>query len=559
MTSTHQRLHRRPHFLSNWRLLAVLTLSTLLALSATGCDRLGSGQTPADCATHDLERCPLCDTTLVEALGMCAEHGVPEALCSSCRPALEAAFRLERDWCGGHGVPESQCGLCNPGVEFDATAAAAGHGNEPVPDVASSPEAPSSPDVPAAPEAHSSPDVLSSSGAFASPDDLAPSDVTVVTNAVPRSERPPAPSCETERSMIRFASDHVADAVGLEYRALSRQPLQASLWAPARIGYDARRHARLGSRTPGVVREVRVDLGAVVEQGDVLLLVESPQLGAARAALRQAQARFELWTTHAEREDQLLEDGLTTAKDALQARTNLEECRIALDTAEQSLRLLGVEADTGTDTLSMDGIEADLPIRAPFAGQVVGLSAAVGEPVSSERELVEIADTARMWATLDLPPADVHLLSLGAPVQLTLQGAADRSVGGTVTWIAPVIDARTRTVMVRAEFDNHADLMRSGGFGQARIITRHGEPALLVPKEAVQWEGCCNVAFVRRTASEFEPRKLLLGHDTGDAFEVMQGLSAGDVVVTTGSFLLRTELQKGSIGAGCCDVDYLGG
>ena len=76
-----------------------------------------------------------------------------------------------------------------------------------------------------------------------------------------------------------------------------------------------------------------------------------------------------------------------------------------------------------------------------------------------------------------------------------------------------------------------------------------------MPVDAVQWEGCCNVVFVKQSETLYEPRKVLLGVNTGTAYEVLDGLTGGEEVVTQGSFLLKTELLKGSIGAGCCEVN----
>ena len=78
--------------------------------------------------------------------------------------------------------------------------------------------------------------------------------------------------------------------------------------------------------------------------------------------------------------------------------------------------------------------------------------------------------------------------------------------------------------------------------------------AMVVPKDAVQWEGCCNVVFVQKSEAVYEPRKVNLGIDAGNVYEVLGGVSAGEVIVTQGSFLLKTEIMKGSIGAGCCEV-----
>jgi cobalt-zinc-cadmium efflux system membrane fusion protein len=92
-------------------------------------------------------------------------------------------------------------------------------------------------------------------------------------------------------------------------------------------------------------------------------------------------------------------------------------------------------------------------------------------------------------------------------------------------------------------------------FGKAIITVRKDESALVVPKDSVQWEGCCNVVFVKRSGVLFEPRKVKLGYEMDRFFVVEHGLNAGEEIVTTGSFLLKTEILKGSIGVGCCEVE----
>ncbi len=71
----------------------------------------------AFCVKHQIaeSRCPWCHSNLIEKLGMCPGHGVPEALCSRCNPALIPGFKAENDWCAGHGLPESQCQICRGG------------------------------------------------------------------------------------------------------------------------------------------------------------------------------------------------------------------------------------------------------------------------------------------------------------------------------------------------------------------------------------------------------------------------------------------------------------
>ncbi|MCP4771906.1 MAG: efflux RND transporter periplasmic adaptor subunit [Planctomycetes bacterium] len=472
------------------------------------------------CDKHSVNQCPFCSPEVFEAMGFCNGHGVPEAICTRCRNDLEEAFRSENDWCQGHGLPESQCAKCNPGVldkwkDF----------SKPKP---------------------------TSNSFFPIPDRL---QVTAFSSA--RIHQQPALSCETEQNVIRLSSRWTAKSAGLDFAPVEIRKLRESLEAPAEIQYDAQRHARLAPRASGVVTEVRIDLGQQVMAGDVIAVVDSAALGSAKSALLQASARAQLWEKNSTRENLLLEKKLSTQKDALEAETKLMESRIDLQAAEQRLQNLGLSKEQVKGVREQGDTSSLLYLTAPFDGVVIEIDAVIGEQASEETILVSIADTSKMWAMLDVDASEIRKVAKGQPVLLTVDGQMDQTLGGLVTWISTSVDPRTRTIKVRAEFDNSDGSLRARGFGIGRIITRDDSAAVLIPKESVQWEGCCNIAFVRRSATEFVPRKLFLGYDAGEYIEVLRGLQGDEQVVTQGSFLLKTELKKDSIGAGCCEVDHL--
>jgi len=122
-----------------------------------------------------------------------------------------------------------------------------------------------------------------------------------------------------------------------------------------------------------------------------------------------------------------------------------------------------------------------------------------------------------------------------------------------VTWIDTEVNAITRTIGVRAEAENRGGLLRARMFGRGEIQVREPHGALVVPRDALQWEGASFIVFVQKHSDEYEPRRVLTGRSGGPLIELAWAdLRPGERVVTTGSFLLKTEIQKGSIGAGCC-------
>jgi cobalt-zinc-cadmium efflux system membrane fusion protein len=250
-----------------------------------------------------------------------------------------------------------------------------------------------------------------------------------------------------------------------------------------------------------------------------------------------------------------LERHVATERDILEAETKLAESRITLSRARQRLQNLGLtdieihEVARRRDTSSL------LAMTSPFAGIVVERTAVMGEVVNTSKVLFAIGDTSKMWAMLDVYEADFRKVRLRQPVVLTVEGLRGEAFGGRITWISSHVDRRTKTLKVRAEIANPEGLLRAGMFGKAVITIHDKESLLVVPKAAVQWDGCCNIVFVKHSDTLFKPRKVQLGYETDAFYTVEGGLKPHEVVVTTGSFLLKTEILKGSIGAGCCEVE----
>ncbi len=140
-----------------------------------------------------------------------------------------------------------------------------------------------------------------------------------------------------------------------------------------------------------------------------------------------------------------------------------------------------------------------------------------------------------------------------------IDGIPNRDFPGRLTWISTQLDKKTRTIKARAELDNGGEMLKAYMFGRATIKAGAGTQAVTVPKSAVQWDGSCNIAFIRTSedGTTYQPVQLTLGFDTGEHYEVLSGLSVGDTVVSDGSFVLKNELLKDSMGAGCCEVGHL--
>jgi cobalt-zinc-cadmium efflux system membrane fusion protein len=501
-------------------LLVVLALG-----AATGC---GPADAPAPkpaappaagLCKHDVKDadCPFCHPELIQKLGFCKEHGVSEAECWICRPSLVAAYKAKGDWCGGHGLPESQCGLCNPGRGEAHRKALAG---EP--------------------------------GAIPPP----AGGIAVVPDAdAPRTSRAPSTTCATEKMKIQLASAEVAKTAGFQYATIARRKVVETLAVNAAIEFVPTAYAKSSTRIGGTIREVRHDVGDTVAAGEVLAVVQAPELADAKAEILRAKEIVALHQKNVDREKALLARSLATQRDVTELETKLAEANVELAAAKQRLRRLGA-AEADVEKVVAEGDTSSLvSVTALVAGQVVERDAIVGEVIDTARTLFAVADTTTVWAMLDVRESDAGRVTVGQGAVLQFGGARGERVAGKVSWVSPRVDPATRTVKVRVALPNPNGELRAGAFGTAEIALHQDAPMPAVPKSAVQWEGCCNVAFVRQSDLVFVPRKLRLGADLGDHYAVLSGLKEGDVVVTEGSFLLKTEVKRDSIGAGCCAED----
>jgi cobalt-zinc-cadmium efflux system membrane fusion protein len=196
-----------------------------------------------------------------------------------------------------------------------------------------------------------------------------------------------------------------------------------------------------------------------------------------------------------------------------------------------------------------------MALRAPIAGIVVERKGVLGTLATSETSLATVADPGLVSALIDVREDDASRVRAGQTVVVEIDGVRERAFTGTIEWIAPVVDPRTRTVRVRAGLANHEGLLRSNQFGRALITVEPGRAGVVVPRESVQRHGDGSLVFVRTGPGVYEPRPVSTGASKESLVTIAGDVKAGDAVVTTGAFLLKTELSRDGIGAGCCEVN----
>lgn len=423
----------------------------------------------------------------------CGSHGVPESECTRCNPELIPQFQARHDWCGEHGVPESQCAACHPELLRQGVA----------------PPRPRGAPAESGEHGDRTPATDASAG-------LAPG------------------------TTVRLASPTVATRVGVETVVAATRPLAEEVSVPARLAFDPTRLARVSARVPGVVRAVAVSVGTVVRPGELLLTLDSAMAAATRAEVGSAQARARSAEAGLQRARALQAEGVGSRAEVEHAETELAAARASLAGS--------VAAGT-----AVSGSGRAVRVLSPRAGVVVARAASVGQQVTAEEVLVEVADLSRMWAILDVPDAQAPRLGVGQSVAIELDGFAAPLVG-TIAFLAPMVDPHTRTVEARVELPNPDGRLRANAFGRARVTVAAAAEGVVLPRDALQRVEAQDVVFVERAPAVYEARVVTIARRSADEVLLREGgVAPGDRVVTTGGLELKTEILRESIGAGCCD------
>lgn len=346
---------------------------------------------------------------------------------------------------------------------------------------------------------------------------------------------------------VRFKTKTAAEQAGITTALAEERPGGARLEVIATIAYDATRRAEINARAPGVVRALKVDVGANVAANAPLAVLESSQVGEDRSRLEAAAARVAAAEANYQREEEMQRRGVSAARDVEVARQTLEEARAARSAAAAALGVVGARGAGGTG--------ATYTLVTPIAGTVIRRTATIGHMAGVEEPLFEIVDTSRMWAELDIPEAQLAGIAAGQRATLTVENIAGRTFEGTLDYLAPEVDATTRTAKARVALQNPDGVLRANMFARAELSLGGARPTVMVPAPAVQRAKGVALVFVKLADDQYEARRVKLGLTQGGLVEITEGVAAGEQVAIRGAFLLKTETLKGAIGAGCCDVE----
>jgi Cu(I)/Ag(I) efflux system membrane fusion protein len=325
----------------------------------------------------------------------------------------------------------------------------------------------------------------------------------------------PCPICNMDLTPVTQedlqTSDVIIDSVrrqriGVRTQAATMLPLVRSIRSVGEITWDESRVHDVTARVEGWVEDLRITrTGDLVERNETLLRFYSPDL-------------------------------LATQRELLAAPS---ESRLA-ETARERLSLWGMSNWEIQDMLSSGQPRQRVSIQSPITGVVIDKRVNEGAHVRSGALLYRIVDPSHVWVEADVFEQDLPHVAVGQRVRVSLPHAPTQQRTGEVAYIYPTLAADARTGRIRIELENTDGALRPGMFANVIFDVALGEH-LAVPLDAVIYTGPRRLVFVDRGEGRLRPVEVQVGARADDLIIIEDGLSEGDLVVTSGVFLLAAE------------------
>jgi len=326
-------------------------------------------------------------------------------------------------------------------------------------------------------------------------------------------------------------SERDQQRIGVTFAPVALAPLERTVRVVAQVTYDETRVVTVTPRFDGYVERLLADFtGQQVKAGDLLLELYSPMVAATAEELGVA-------TRLADEVSEGPEESRASAARLVEA-------------ARQRLIAWNVPAAQIEHVEEHGAPLRAVQVRAPIGGVILDKNVLLGQRVMEGESLYRIADLSMVWIEGEVFEQDLPAVRVGQEVQAEFQALPGVVRTGRITYLYPTLSLETRTGRIRVALPNPGLQLKPGMFATLRFPAAVSGPVLTIPRSAVLSTGERNLVFVRSPDGRFTPVDIMVGAQTEDRVEVRRGLSAGDQVVASATFLVDAESNLGSLMGG---------
>jgi len=319
-----------------------------------------------------------------------------------------------------------------------------------------------------------------------------------------------------------------------------------SLTLAGKVAYGEDRYSKISSPVQGRVLEVRARLGDLVKPGQILLVVDSPDIAQAYSEFIKENSDLTFATRAYELAKDLYETKALPLKDLKQAENDLIKAKAEFRRAKERLLSLRVPAQELEKPLDKQKITSRFEMRSPLLGTVVERTVTPGQSVGGDptQVLFTVADLDTLQVVADVYERDLDLVHVGQTATVTVEAYPNVKFPAAIAAIGDVVDPITRTIKVRAWVNNEAHKLKPEMFARLHIDIGNGTDFISVPKEAVLEIDGKEFVYVAGTDGRYTKREVKVGTASNDHVRIVEGLTPGERIVTKGAILLKASEAK---------------
>jgi membrane fusion protein, copper/silver efflux system len=315
-------------------------------------------------------------------------------------------------------------------------------------------------------------------------------------------------------------------AVGIRVGQVEKKPFTYNVRLLGRVAADETRTFFINATIDGwITKTLPNTTGSFVKKYETLAAFYSPEfLSAGQALIFALSSMDRVRATGAE----------TTA-----SKSQVAQFNINLQQYKDTLRNLGMGDLQIAEMIRTRKYMENVNVTSPADGIILVRNVSLGQRFEKGTELYRIADISRVWVLADVYETEAEAFRPGAEARVTLP-YQKKTYAAKVSEVLPVFDPATRTLKVRLAMDNPGFVLRPEMFVDVELPVTYA-PAVMIPADAVINSGLTTTVFIERGNGFFEPREVKTGRHIGGQVEIIEGLNAGERIVTSGNFLVDSE------------------
>ncbi|MEW6506168.1 MAG: efflux RND transporter periplasmic adaptor subunit [Bacteroidota bacterium] len=346
-------------------------------------------------------------------------------------------------------------------------------------------------------------------------------------------------------------SDKAMKEMGIETQVIKEEILTGVIKAAAKLIPDQDFEAQVGSLVQGRVHKVFVKEGDNVKAGQVLMQLEGLEIGELKAVYLKAKSNLDYYKAVYERQKTLIEQNIGSQKVLQEAKADYEKASAEFNAEDNRIHAVGLSHEDVLENGTHEHIGGILPIKSPINGIVTERNVVIGQLVEANTTAFRIMNISNLWAEGQIYEKDISKLSGKPKIEFTTSAYPKERFKGEVILVGQTIDEHSRTIKVRATFNNPVNRLKPQMFGEMFIPIGGNIKGIVVPSDAIVKENGKSYLFTVENdltlptgRHVFKKQLVEIGSELGGKIEIKTGLKEGDKIAYKGVFFLKSELLK---------------